>query len=87
MNPNAVTIQFKKLARRLDLPMHYHSLRHTAAILALAGGAPVKAVQEMLGHASAVLTMQVYAHSLGDAPDRAAAALDRMVAIPVARQV
>ncbi|MEU7760193.1 hypothetical protein [Micromonospora aurantiaca (nom. illeg.)] len=39
-----------------------HELRHTAASLAVAGDATVKAVQRMLGHASATLTLDVNAH-------------------------
>ena len=38
-----------------------HDLRHTAASLAIASGANVKAVQRMLGHASAAMTLDVYA--------------------------
>jgi len=38
-----------------------HELRHTAASLAVAAGANVKAVQRMLGHASAAMTLDVYA--------------------------
>jgi integrase len=34
-----------------------HELRHTAASLAVAAGANVKAVQQMLGHASATMTL------------------------------
>jgi integrase len=37
-----------------------HELRHTAASLAIAGGATVKSVQRMLGHASATLTLDRY---------------------------
>jgi integrase len=37
-----------------------HELRHTAAGLAVAAGATVKAVQRMLGHASAAMTLDVY---------------------------
>ncbi len=37
-----------------------HELRHTAASLAVAAGANVKAVQRMLGHASAAMTLDVY---------------------------
>src|SRR5215213_9119323 len=37
-----------------------HDLRHTAASLAVAAGANVKAVQRMLGHASAAMTLDVY---------------------------
>ncbi|GAB2484218.1 hypothetical protein GCM10027063_27750 [Promicromonospora xylanilytica] len=38
-----------------------HDLRHTAASLAISGGATVKAVQRMLGHESPVLTLATYA--------------------------
>ena len=38
-----------------------HELRHTAAALAISAGANVKAVQRMLGHASAAMTLDVYA--------------------------
>jgi integrase len=39
-----------------------HDLRHTAASLAIASGADVKAVQEMLGHSSGALTLDLYTH-------------------------
>jgi integrase len=38
-----------------------HDLRHTAASLAIAAGANPKAVQKMLGHASAAMTLDTYA--------------------------
>jgi integrase len=38
-----------------------HDLRHTAASLAVSAGANVKAVQKMLGHASAAMTLDTYA--------------------------
>jgi integrase len=38
-----------------------HSLRHTAASLAISAGANPKVVQRMLGHASAAMTLDVYA--------------------------
>lgn len=38
-----------------------HDLRHTAASLSIASGANVKAVQRMLGHASASMTLDTYA--------------------------
>jgi integrase len=40
--------------------MTLHDLRHTAASLAISAGANVKAVQRMLGHASAAMTLDVY---------------------------
>ncbi|MGP9747424.1 tyrosine-type recombinase/integrase [Brachybacterium sp. AOP29-B2-41] len=38
-----------------------HDLRHTAASLAVSAGANVKAVQQMLGHKSAAMTLDRYA--------------------------
>lgn len=38
-----------------------HALRHTAASLAISAGANVKVIQRMLGHASAAMTLDVYA--------------------------
>jgi integrase len=48
-----------------------HDLRHTAASLAISAGANVKAVQRMLGHAKASMTLDVYA-DLFDLDDVAA---------------
>lgn len=56
-----------------------HDLRHTAASLAIAAGANVKAVQSMLGHSSAAMTLDVYAGLFGDDLDAVADALDRLV--------
>ncbi|WP_246818574.1 tyrosine-type recombinase/integrase [Corynebacterium sp. HMSC078A10] len=39
-----------------------YELRHTAASLAIAAGADVKTVQLMLGHASAAMPLDTYAH-------------------------
>jgi integrase len=41
-----------------------HDLRHTAASVAVSAGANVKAVQRMLGHAKASMTLDVYADLL-----------------------
>src|SRR4051794_24130767 len=55
-----------------------HELRHTAASLAVAAGANVKAVQRMLGHLSAAMTLDVYAGLFGDDLDELADGLDRL---------
>jgi len=39
--------------------LHPHERRHTAASLAIASGADVKVVQQMLGHSSVAMTMDV----------------------------
>ena len=53
-----------------------HELRHTAASLAISAGANVKAVQRMLGHASAAMTLDRYADRFKDDLDSVAEALD-----------
>jgi integrase len=55
-----------------------HELRHTAASLAIAAGANVKAVQLMLGHASAAMTLDIYAGLFADDLDAVADRLDRV---------
>jgi integrase len=53
-----------------------HDLRHTAASLAVSAGANVKAVQKMLGHASAAMTLDVYPNLFDDDLEAVATALD-----------
>jgi integrase len=53
-----------------------HDLRHTAASLAVSSGAKVKAVQRMLGHAKASMTLDVYADLFDDDLDVVASRLD-----------
>jgi integrase len=53
-----------------------HELRHTAASLAVAAGANVKLVQRMLGHKSAVMTLDVYSDLFDDDLDALAERLD-----------
>lgn len=56
-----------------------HALRHTAASLAISAGANVKVVQRMLGHASAAMTLDVYADLFDDDLSGVAAKLDESV--------
>ncbi|MGO9381488.1 MAG: tyrosine-type recombinase/integrase [Mycobacterium sp.] len=53
-----------------------HDLRHSAASLAVSAGANVKAVQRMLGHAKASMTLDVYADLFDEDLDDVAANLD-----------
>jgi integrase len=63
-------------------PMRFHDLRHTCASLAIAAGADVKALQAMLGHASAAMTLDRYGHLM---PGQAEAVADRFDALHEAR--
>lgn len=64
-----------KRARKADAKfpeITLHDLRHTAASLAVSAGANVKAVQRMLGHASAAMTLDVYAELFDEDMDAVA---------------
>jgi len=53
-----------------------HDLRHTAASLAISAGASVKAVQRMLGHSSAQITLDRYTHLFEDDLESIAESMD-----------
>lgn len=67
--------QDQTFPRRLTI----HDLRHTAASLAVSAGANVKAVQRMLGHASATMTLDVYADLFDEDLQAIADAFDETV--------
>jgi integrase len=74
-NRNARSLWFDAAATAIgQAGLTPHELRHTAASLAVSAGANVKAVQRMLGHASAALTLDTYADlfddDLNDVADR-----------------
>jgi integrase len=69
---------FRGAVKRAGVPtLTPHDLRHTAASLAVSAGANVKAVQRMLGHSSAAMTLDVYADLFDDDLDAVAVALDQ----------
>ena len=57
-----------------------HALRHTAATLLHEAGVSMKVAQAILGHTSSEMTSSVYTHVLDEQHDRAAAAIDDLLA-------
>ncbi|GAP56281.1 putative prophage phiRv2 integrase [Arthrobacter sp. Hiyo6] len=71
---------FASAVKRSSVPrITPHDLRHSAASFAVSVGANVKAVQKMLGHASAAMTLDVYADLFDGDLDSVSGALDQAV--------
>lgn len=73
----------KAIARRLDqagLPkMRFHDLRHSCASLLLELGEHPKIVQEILGHSSIGITMDLYSHVSPQLQRRSMDRLDELI--------
>lgn len=77
---------FKKYVRSAEIRRHVtpHALRHTMASMMISGGADIRSVQEMLGHAS-ILSTQVYTKLTIPRVKRSSAAEQGVSVDPAAR--
>lgn len=63
LDPSFVDREFHSALKRAELPrVRVHDLRHTAATLLLERGVHAKIVQDMLGHSTITLTLDLYSH-------------------------
>ena len=61
--PDYLTKVFTKLIKKYDMKhIRFHDIRHTFATLMLLNHVQPKVVQEILGHSSIVVTLDVYSH-------------------------
>lgn len=72
-----VYVQFKKLLEKAGLPdVRFHDLRHSMATLLFSKNTHPKIVQEILGHSSIDITMDIYSHILPNIQGSAMGDLD-----------
>jgi integrase len=64
IEPRTLQNRFKKILEAAEVrDMNWHSTRHTFAVRMLERGTDIKTLSELLGHASAVVTLSVYSHT------------------------
>ncbi len=73
---------WKVAAAAAEVEATAHALRHFYASALIAGGASVKQVQMVLGHASAVVTLRTYAHLWPGDDDRTRSIIDAVLSPP-----
>ncbi len=56
---------FWRILRTAGIPrIRFHDLRHSAATLLFSRGVNAKVIQQMLGHSSITITLDIYSHVL-----------------------
>ncbi|QGN50626.1 tyrosine-type recombinase/integrase [Micromonospora sp. WMMC415] len=80
IHPGYASCRFRLLVAQTDVPpIRLHDLRHGAASLAHEAGADLKTIQDLLGHASIVITADTYTSVLPLAQRRCADATAKLV--------
>ncbi len=69
----------KEIAKRAELTLRLHDLRHTHATLMLKSGVHPKIVSERLGHATVAFTLDTYSHVVPGLQEAAARMFDETI--------
>lgn len=84
--PSSMSQRFKRLADRLGIDAHLHTLRHYAATELLTAGVDLRTVAGRLGHGDGSITLRHYAAWVTHADQRAASILSgRLAGSPTVR--
>jgi integrase len=73
--------------RGIQKRIGWHTFRRTAATLLLASGAGIKATQELMRHASAEITLELYAQAVSSDKRQAQNALSELIAGAIVQEV
>ncbi len=83
LSPNRVREWAEYFSKKTGMPyMNPHAFRHTFISLQIAAGTDIKTLQSMSGHANTKTLMNVYAHTIESARQKAAAALGNTLLPP-----
>lgn len=76
LHPDSVSDAFTSLVKRLDVPyISFHGLRHTHTSILFSTGQSLRVIMERLGHTTASMTLEHYAHGSPEADRKAADAI------------
>ena len=76
---HAVENKLRRIKKKLGIDFRFHSLRHSHASILAEAGAPVKAVQERLGHSNIQTTLNIYTHVSASMRKETADIFDRIM--------
>ena len=79
-SPRTFSKDWAVVAASIGLPVTFHALRHTHASHLIDAGIDVVKISKRLGHASPLITLQVYAHLFRKRDDKSTAAINAAVA-------
>ena len=83
LSPDNLSRDWRTFVKTRKLPqVMFHALRHSHASALIAKGLDVLTVSRRLGHGSAAVTLNVYAHLFEKTDEQAAAAIDAALRTP-----